>query len=599
MIIPALVRLYDRLVEEGDDSVAPKGYSRQQVSFKIVLNRDGTLHAFESVSVTTLREIRKRVKGKEVVETKEDKRPAALLLPGQSKPSGSGLNPCFLWDNSSYLLGYKFEDDEPERTKAAFEAFRARHVELIKQIDDPGFLAVCTFLRKWNPSDARLHQVLEEVTTNFGVFQLRGVAGYVHEREKVRKWWSEHNSAMDEHDDTAGRAVSLSDGRRGPVARLHEPKIKGVAGAQSSGAAIVSFNQPAFTSYGKEQGANSPVSVDDAFKYCTALNRLTTDDKRRVRLAGDTVVFWAERPAEGAESILAQAMGEPAPDERARDLYRRVLDGKPVKELGDVSTPFYVLGLSPNTSRLSVRLWLRSTVGDVAVRLKQHHDRLAMEPAPPEARPHTLRAIVSETAMAKGGFPDSERVSPALGAGLARAVLSDTRYPEALLSGVLARVQVEGLAHKDTRSDWRFAQHRRCAIIRACLIRNHQLEVPVALDTQRTDPPYLLGRLFAVLERVQESAQGKDLNRTIKDAYFGAASRTPAAIFPRLLDLSRYHLRKIENPAWRVASDRDIGAIMDRVTQFPKLLTLDSQGLFTIGYYHQRQSFFASKDQNK
>ncbi|MBX3363146.1 MAG: type I-C CRISPR-associated protein Cas8c/Csd1 [Phycisphaeraceae bacterium] len=600
MIVPALVRLYDRMAAEGDDDIAPMGYSRQQISFKVVLNKDGSLHAFDPVFQEQKREIKKRVKGQVVIETKTEQRPEMLIVPGQSKPSGIGINPCFLWDRADYMLGFKPDDPKPERTRQAFEAFRKRHLDAQKQIDDPAFDTVCKFLKSWNPDDATSHPHLVEIATNFGVFQIRAEAGYVHKRPKVASWWQKRghswHPAKADKDALVSSMPTLVDGRSLPIARIHEPGIRGVG---KDAAKIVSFDDDAFRSYRKEKGANAPVGVDDAFKYCTALNRLTEDENRRVRIAGDTYVFWSEG-APKAESFLAWSLDDAAKwtDEHAADAYRRAVRGLDVVALGDPKTPFYILGLSPNMSRLSVRIWLASTVGEVAAHLRQHHAELAMEPAPDDAPPLTIRRIVNETAAPKGGFPDQERVSPLLSASVVRAVLSGGVYPRVLLGGVLARARIEGLADSQTRNDWRHAQHRRCAIIRMCLLRearlnNRELEVPVSLDVSRDAPGYLVGRLFAVLERIQEDALGRNLNTTIKDRYYGAASSTPAAVFPRLLRMTQHHANKIDIPGKKVNRDKELGGIMDRLVEFPRSLSLEDQGLFAIGYYHQRQSYFA------
>ncbi len=628
MIIPALVRLYDRLEAEGDEAVAPKGYSTQKVSFCIVLNKNGTLSSAGIVReyVTERREVRKKVKGEQTVEFKEEQRVKSLILPGQSKPPGSGLNPCFLWDKSAYLLGFKPDDPKPERTKRSFEAFRERHLALRKLIHDEGFDAVCRFLESWKPSDAKAIEGLADMVTNFGVFRLRLDEGYIHERESVRDWWDANGSSWFDGGDTdedsgggAGPGVpSLVDGEVRPLALTHKPMIKGVAGAQSSGATIVSFNQPAFNSFGKEQGENAPVGVDEVFKYCTALARITADPKRRVRLAGDTIVFWADKPSP-AEQVLAATL-DPAgagfadfaapdlgvsganaprsskPDEEARAIYEKVRRGERVTFVPSQDLPFYILGLSPNISRLSVRLWEVSSVAKVVERLRAYHEQLTMLPEPPDTPPLSVRRLVAETAMPKGGYADETRVNPTLSAEVTRAILTGAPYPRALLAGVIARCRIEGLADSQTRHDFRQAQHRRCAVIRACLSRSHpDLEVPVSLDENSQSTPYNLGRLFAVLERIQENALG-DINTTIKDRYFGAAGCTPATVFPRLLRLAQHHVNKIEHPGQRIVREKELGGVMMRLAAFPRVLPLEAQGLFAIGYYHQRQAYFQSRE---
>ncbi len=624
MILPALVRRYDQLAATPGSGIAPAGYSEQQVSFKIILTKRGELHAIEPVFVEVAEQVKKahvvlssNGPGKRTGKTaareespkpvKMKRRPQKLLLPGQSKPPGSGINPCTLWDNAAYMLGFKADDPKPERTKESFSAFRAHHEELATQISDDAVKAVAKFLQGREPAEARKLTDLPSIATNFGVFQIRGEAGYVHERPAFRAWWDSQQADASANDDGGSPAdaigISLGDGQQSRIARLHEPKIKGVAGAQSSGASLVSFNQDAFTSYAKDQGANSPLAEHDAFKYCTALNALTTDERHRVRIAGDTYVFWTEASAEQDDALagfFGAALDRPSESvntQQLHDLMARVRDGQLPREFGSASNRFYILGLAPNMSRLSVRLWMDTTVRDVTDRLVSHFDALRIEPAPPDAAGLSIRRLVAETAPPKSGFADEDRVSPALAGEVLRAVLAGQPYPRALLAGVLERVRVEGLADSETRKDHRDAQHRRCAVIRAVLTRNHQMEVPVALDTNRRDPAYLLGRLFAVLERTQENALGRSINRTIKDAYYGSASSTPAAVFPRLLSLTRHHLNKIENPGQRITREKESGAIIEGLVSFPRTLGMEAQGLFAIGYYHQRQFYFLKKSE--
>ncbi len=592
MIIPELVRLYDRLAAEGDQTLAPDGYSRQKISFKVVLKPDGGLHGLEPVQVSI-------PSGRGGAPKSQ---PVAMLVPGQAKASGSGLNPGFLWDNAAYLLGFKADDEKPERTRKAFDAFRDRHLAVEKEINDAGFTAVARFLRAWEPGEAGGQLELKAITKHFGVFQICGELGFVHERPKVQSWW---NDQLDLPEGNRGEpapvAPSLVTGEFEPVARLHEPKIKGIANAQSAGALIVTFNKAAFSSYGKEQGHNAPVGESDAFKYCTALNRLTTDNRHRVHIGPDTYVFWTagEQSMDNAMSgWFAAALDDSAlTDERLQGIMEAVCGGAPITEFGDLTTPFYVLGLSSNNARLAVRTWLASTIGEVAERVKRHHDGLAIEPTPGDRPRLSIRSLVSETVPARGGFPDEKAINPTLASGLARSILEGTPYQRALFSGVLNRVRLEGLVDRDKRKDWRAAGHRRCAIIRACLTRNHRMEVPMALDTDRADPPYLLGRLFAVLEQTQHNALG-DINRTIKDSYYGSASATPAAIFPRLVSCSRHHLSKMESRGQRIKREKELGSIMDRLMEFPRTLSMEAQGLFAIGYYHQRQSYFARSQES-
>lgn len=591
MIIPALIDYYNSLEKDPDSDIAPLGFSRQLVSFEVVLSEGG-----ESAEI---RDARLPGDGKLLLRS--------IVVPGQSKPSGSGINPCLLWDNAQYMLAFKPDDPKPDRTRQAFEAFRNRHLALRKEIDDDAFAAVCRFLEQWSPRHAAELKEKAEFLTRFGVFRVGGEEGYVHDRPPVCDWWL---AQLQQAGDTRElEAPSFASGRVRPIARLHEPKIKNVRDAQSSGATLVSFNQDAFESYGKAQGANSPLGLDEAFKYCTALNRLTSDDRRRVVIGDTTVVFWSESRSGFENQFLAHlsdpaAKEDPQPLAEAKRTLSALSRGEPAGPI-EPEDRFHVLGVAPNAARLAVRLWLFGTVRQFAERIEQHLEDLKLEPAP-ESPQLSVRRLVNETVHSKGGWPDESAVSPLLAGSVLRSILGGLPYPRALLASVVSRARVEGLADEQTRKDWRSAQHRRCAIIKACLIRNARAaghldteqikEIPVSLNEDHPHTSYQLGRLFAAMERIQTDALGSNMNSTIKDRYFGSASATPGAVFPRLLRMHQHHIDKLDG-GLRVARETLIQEIVGKVETFPAHLNLEGQGLFAIGYYHQRQSFYTKKDE--
>lgn len=595
MILQRLVEYYDRLAEDPNGDIAPFGFSRQRVSFEVVLNPNGSLSAFQDARLED---------GGRLV-------PRWMVVPGQAKPPGSGINPGWLWDNAQYMLGFKPEDPNPERTRRAYQAFRDRHLALESEIGDEAFSAVCRFLRQWTPEQAASHPELADLAVAFGVFRLAGKREFVHDRPKVKAHWLSHITAQAD----APQAPSLISGDVQAIARLHEPKIKGVRGAQSSGATLVAFNDDAYESYGKSQSFNAPVGIEDAFKYCTALNRLTTNRDRQVHLGDTTVVYWSEK-ATGFEDDLADFFGGPLaiktdPEDGVTvthlraffDRLRRAATGGAF-ENGDV--PFYVLGLSPNAARVSVRFWLAGTVQRFAERLGRHLADLEIV-GPDAGPPITLRRLVRETARAKNGWPDDSTLSPLLSGALLRSVLGGMPYPSAVLSRVIERIRAEGFACSDVNSqshrhDWRQAMHRRAAMLKAYLVRNEGKEIDVSLNPDGPEC-YQIGRLFAVLERIQTDALGRELNRTIRDGHMSAASATPGTVFPRLLRLTQHHYAKLpttraeaaERRVWmKQTAESRVGEICDRIAKFPPHLPLDEQGLFFIGYYHQRQAFFTS-----
>ncbi len=571
MIIEALNAYYERLAAYPNADVATAGFSRQKISFCVVLNNDGTLHEIHNL-VT--------------IQGGKKSTPSLTVL-GNAKPSGQGINPCFLWDNAAYMLGYKADDPKPERTREAFDAYRTRQLASEAEINDSAFSAVCRFLESWDPARATEHSTLVELGSGFGVFRMRADKQYVHQRPAVTGWWLDQLDTQ-ESDEEAVVGQCLVTGKTAPLARLHEPKIKGVWGAQSAGAAIVSFNCNAFESYGKLQSINAPLTEKAATQYCKALNQLLDDPRRRFQLGDASTVFWTESPTE-AESLLSFVF-EPTQkceDEGLKLALKKVLikisQGGYPSEMGPRETPFYVLGLSPNAARISVRFWLRSSLDDLVKRLRKHFADLAIVHRDQDLEHPAMWMLLRETVR------DAKDIPPLLAGSMLRAILTDVPYPEMLFSSVIRRIRAD-----------REVRYVRAAILKACLNRNTRAniqplgqEIEMALNPERPEPAYQLGRLFAELEKSQEDAL-PGLNATIKDRFFGSASATPASVFPRLIRLNQHHLAKLEKGG-RAYHERRIREVAGRIDHFPPHLNLRDQGLFAIGYYHQRQDLFTKK----
>lgn len=579
-LLLALVGYYGRLEAGPSQDVAGYGFSREKIHYQVVLEPDGSL-----VSVDDLRD--RDVRGKPV--------PKSLLVPDGGGRSGTGLKPSFCWDNTGYALG-RDNKGNADRAASMFAAFRDLHRSFRDELaGDEGFAALCRFLDRWDPAAAEALPGWDELAGQNVVFKLRAREGYIHDGEAVKAAWLRRIAAAAE-DGERVFGVSLLSGEEEELARLH-PQVRGVAGANTTGAAIVSFNLNAFESYGKSQSYNAPVGTRDAFRYTTALNRLLADATRRVRIGDATVVFWSDRP-EGseAEDLFRQCFGDDAPRgdpaehaatvARVRDFLDAARQGRLAERLHDPEVPFYILGLSPNASRLNVRYWLAGTVKEFAERLAEHVGRLEMVGARPEDPPPTIRRLLLETAREPKDIP------PQLAGEVARAVLGGLPYPQSLFSAVVRRVRADSSVN-----------HRRAAILKAYLVKNLGEGVPMALDTDHPDEAYQLGRLFAALEYAQTNALG-ELNRTVKDAYFASAAATPAAVFPRMLKLHHHHVEKLpsnpdvarqERKRTKGFFERLVREICSHVTRFPSHLPLERQGLFYIAYFHQRQDFFTKK----
>lgn len=598
MILASLARYYRRLAAEDDVAGNPKvpsyGFSEEKIGWVLVLDSDGLL-----VDV--------------VPHLTDDKKPQPRLMsvPQSFKRPGTAPKPFFLWDKTAYALGVEANKDKATAkeqpfvpSEKTFAAFRELHLEVLKDTQDEGLLALRRFLERWQPEQFAHPPCQPDMLDANVVFRLDGTRGYVHQREAAQALWAGRLKS-----DEAEQGLCLVSGEQAPIARLH-PAIKGVFGGQSSGGSIISFNKESFTSFGKEQGANAPVSEVSAFAYTTALNYLLRRENGHCLTIGDaSTVFWAEaatpEQAVAAEGFFAAAFTPPHPhnEQESKKVFNilvQIAKGRPLREVAPELSPdtrFYILGLAPNASRISIRFWLDTTFGKLAEHLAQHWQDLTLEPCAWKTPPLIFKLLL-ETAVkfknSEGRYekPKAETISPVLAGEMTRAVIGGTPYPMSLLSQLIARIRADGDANG-----------LRMAMIKAVLQRRFRKglikeEIPMSLDTESRNTAYLLGRLFAVLERIQYQALG-DLNAGIADRYYGSASAVPFSVFPRLLSGAKHHLSRLrkDKAGMAVNLDKDLSAVISGLPEtFPRHLSMEEQGRFAIGYYHQKQSYFAKKD---
>ena len=579
MILQALAGYYHSLAQKG--KIVPEGWSPVKVSFALVIGEDGEL-----LDVMRLKEEQQR--GKKTVEV-----PRLLQVPKQVSRS-SGVKANFLCDHAGYLLGVD-PGGNAERAKKRFEAGKALHLKLLKEVDCPAARAVYAYFIRWKPEQADGHPVLQEKLDQILeggnlVFYFRG--SFVHEDEAVRRAWDAH-SLQQEDAEVFGRC--LVTGEEAPIARLH-PAIKGVRGAQSSGAMLVSYNAPAFESYGKTQSYNAPVGEKTAFAYTSALNHLL-EDRERMQTVGDTtVVFWAENAEPSYRDVFYFSMDSAERTFQENDLLRGMHElarGRTYDWNGVVLRPetnFYILGLAPNAARLSVRFFYRNTFGGFMEHIERHYERLEMiKPSFETSQRLAIRDLLFETVNKNA---KDKSASPLLSGALYRAVLNDTPYPEALVNGVLLRIRAEH------NVNW-----GRASILKAVLLKKDPCpEMKEALTVKLNDDctylPYILGRLFSVFEAVQQAAN-PGINSTIKDKYFNSAAGTPAFIFPILTNLASKHLRKLET-GQKIYYEQQITDLSAKITEaLPARQSLPDQEIFYIGYYHQTQKRFEKKNEEE
>lgn len=586
MILQALMRYYQRLIAQKAEGVAPYGYSPEKISYEILLAPDGS-----AVQVNDIR------------DTSGKKPQPRLLNVPQAEKRTMGIKPNALWDKTSYVLGVS---NTSNRADKEHEAFRLLHESMLADEEDPGLQALLAFLRSWTPDQFEIRGFPADMVDANVVLRLDGELAFLHERPAAQALRARLSDGDDESRSAA--AMCLVSGETLPPARLH-PSIKGVWGAQTAGAAIVSFNLDAFTSYGKHQGANAPVSEAAAFAYTTALNyllRKSEHNRQRLQIGDTSVVFWAEADnddkAAEAEDLFGNFLNRPPDDASEAEKVRLVLDhvakGRPLEELDprlDPATRIYVLGLAPNASRLSVRFWQADTLLEFARRIAAHAADLRLEPRPWRSDPSVYRLVLATVPHRGGTKPKADDAINNIIGEMTRAILSGAPYPRSLLANTIMRLRADG-----------DISGLRVALCKGVLARERRLgirtsneEIPVSLDKQSTQPGYLLGRLFAAQEYVQRCALGGQVNATIRDRYYGAASATPASIFPVLLRSTQNHISKLrkEKKGLAVMLEKDIQEIVGKLpTQFPRALKIEDQGRFAIGYYHQAQTYFTSRD---
>lgn len=530
---------------------------------------------------------------------KED--PRIMQVPQPTKRT-AGVAPNFLWDKTSYVLGVTAENFDDlndgqrnkkiERLAKEHAAFVERHVKALADSKDAGLAALRLFLQSWRPEqfvEPIWPADMKDQNVVFALESERVSDIYLHSRLAAQSLW-EKKSASNE----MGNAVCLVTGEDAPVARLH-PAIKGVWGAQSSGASIVAFNQESFTSYGHDQGDNAPISEATAFRYTTALNAfLAKGSKNHLQIGDASTVFWADASdatiAEESENIFAamlEGIDESIEAGKVGDILERIRKGQPLKEIApelSQGVRFHILGLAPNAARLSVRFWFDNDFSVLARNYQRFVADMRIDPPPREANPPLWRYLIETSVRGK-----RENVPPNLAGEWIRSILAGTAYPQTLLATVLMRLR----ADRDVNA-------LRVAILKALVIRNfrNEKEAPVALDPKNKNRGYLLGRLFAAYEHAQTAALGAKVNATIKDKFYGAAPAQPRKIFALLEKGSANHLSKVgkQAPGFRVVLKRAIGGIMEQMSPgdepFPASLTAEEQALFGLGYYHQRNEFF-------
>lgn len=567
MILQALVKHYENLAKQG--KVSRLGWCHAKVSYEIDLAENGEVIGITSRKVEELR-------GKKTVWV-----PASLAVPEMVTRS-SGVAANFLCDNSKYMLGIDAEGVN-QRAIDCFQATKEKHQAILQSAHGKAAQAILGYFEKWDPQRAAEHSVIrehfEELTEGGNlIFCIEGLEAQ--EDPEIRECWEKYREQCGCDDN----GICLVTGKKAEISRIHKV-IKGVPGAQSSGAALVSFNAPSFESYGKEQSYNAPVGKYAEFAYTTALNYLLSQRDYTFQLGDSMVVYWAESGKEQYQKNFFTVM-QPTKDnqKRLKDIFDGLKQDTKIY-LEDVemdpNQKFYILALAPNAARLSVRFFYVDSFGKILQNIAAHYERLSIvKPVWEDQEYLGIRDMLNETVNQKS--KDKTPV-PNMASLVLQAILSGGRYPASLYTDILIRIRAE-----NGNVNW-----KRAAMLKAILVKNYDCmkgEKYMGLNKDCDEVAYILGRLFSVLETIQKEAN-PSITTTIRDRYFNSACATPAVIFPVLIKLKNSHIKKLERDRGgaKVYYERKLTEIMNKLEDFPKRLSLEEQGQFALGYYHQQQ----------
>lgn len=594
MILKALTEYYDRLAADPESGIPPLGWEWKRIPYVVIVDEYGEL-----IDINDTRELlNKKLVAK------------SFLVPSLGESKGNGIKPNWFWENAEYFFGITKEEkkkslkDQKELEKYEESVFK-KHREFCQVIEkfleilpnDKGMMGISKFLKKFNCSidTERFADIFKDKTGLF-IFKYLGDDLPIVYKTDIKRVVDRLKLNSDD-----GQIIRcLVTGEKDVLTRL-EPPILGVNGTPKQGAHLVSVNNkissgnnagatPAFASYMKMQGANSPIGRKTSLAYAIALNKLLEwDSKQHIQVGDATTVFWAEK-ASPLENSFAMFFSEPPKDNpdalvsEVEALFRSVQTGAMTS--GDSGTRFYVLGLSPNSARISIRFWKVGTVEEFSERFRKYFEDLRICHGKSEKEHLPLsRLLISMAAQ-----EDEANINPHLSGVIMRAILEDLPFPETLLQSVLVRIKAE-----------RNVGYARAKLLKGYLIRKLKLTQDernrlVSLDKENTNIGYRLGRLFAALEKIQQDALG-DVNAGIRDRFYAGASSTPVTVFGNLIRTSNHWIAKVEGnkPGLAIVRKQLLAEILGGVDKFPAHLNAIDQGYFALGYYHQQRDFYTKK----
>ncbi|MDD6559975.1 MAG: type I-C CRISPR-associated protein Cas8c/Csd1 [Lactimicrobium massiliense] len=593
MLLKALTDYYDQLVELGH--VPPYDMMNVNVGFAIALNDDGTISKIVSLK-------QKSEDGKKEINVKRQ-------VSKQTARSGKRPKPYFLSDTLQHIYGVSLDYDNDKNAKAEHhyqintsrnfyaDDFKALHHEILDGCDSPAAKTILKFIDSIQSDPSMFPQIITdnlEMLNDYGmqpqiILRDRNGNDFI-EEPSIRRAWDKY---LDSLNADSPVMIDLISGESANVAELHGG-IRGLGGP-ANGVSLVSYNKDAFESFGHKHGENSPVSIANAHKYTSVLNYLYAQREYVTRIGDSSnpsvfITYWSENGSTVYQDIFGDEFdyGKRIDRDDLKAITDSLVQGKPIvfhEEKIDPNEKFYVLGMGTNSARASVQFFYENTFGKILKNVTEHNERLRIVGAINNQSIPIYR-ILSET-VRQIGLKLESNPSPSITAGLYLSVLKNYRYPDAIYTQVLARINAD-----------RDIKYAKAEIIKAYLLKNGT-KVPkevltVAVNTDSNYAPYVLGRVFAVLEKIQKDVS-PGITTTLKDRYIARAASDPVLVFPGLLRLSQNHQRKLSKDS-RIYYSNMLNDLLGRLPEtFPKHLSLEEQGSFYLGYYHENQFLYQSK----
>ncbi|HOO23239.1 MAG TPA: type I-C CRISPR-associated protein Cas8c/Csd1 [Clostridia bacterium] len=590
MIIAALDRYYDCLANMENSPLIPDGYSKVNISYSICLTESGELKGL----IPRFKKIIEKNKEKEV--------PLEEVFPERLEISATKAN--FLEHRAKYIFGFNVDKKNncfviDKNAEESFISF-VEATEIFNEIDSPLAKAIYGFSQKWKPAEEINNPILignikEFLNAKFTYCLDSDVTSFAHRDKAILEKWEEINSNQSsEH--SMGYCTVI--GEYLPIAKIHK-NLKGIPGAMASGANIVCCKEDSSHSYGQQSGYVASISEKVMKRYTAAFNYLASSKKNKYKLGDMTLLFWAETPdrADDYAEVFAFFNGftyndNNAVSENLKNCMEAFAQGKlpDIDAIGlDSNTKFYILGLKPNASRLSIKLFYYNSFGKIMENVKDHLEGIRLYEN--QKNVPKIYQIMSETVSPKS----NDEPNPALESQLITSVVKGSMYPDSLIANLIIRIKTD---QDSENNPFIKINDARVGAIKGYLNRKQKTSkkgelITMALNTESKDRAYLCGRLFALLEALQKNAVG-DVNSGIKSRFFGSACSTPAMVLPRLIRLSQNHINKLENHLfWEI----EISGIIDAIEgDFPKTLSIEEQGRFILGYYQQNKYIYTKKE---